>query len=179
MFKFIANIFAAQRNAAALLAAMDELHAVEAKTKSIISHATGGAFSDLDASLNDICVEISKSKNHVYHEARKMEREALAGDLLHSMHDAERRVLVLLHDEVGRKLADIAEEARLTVDEVRIIAKGFVIKGLAYFCPLFDMDSGTPKGSGYLLSPEGNELKARQLAANVADSAAKARALAA
>jgi hypothetical protein len=179
MFKVIANIIAAQRNAAALLAAMDELHAVEAKFRNIVSHATGGALQDITLPLNTIAVEISRCRNSVWEQAQESKAKELAGDLLHSMHDAERRVLVLLHDEVGRKLADIAEEARLTVDEVRTIAKGFVIKGLAYIGTLMNESDGTMAGRGYLLTGAGYDLKARQLAANVADSAAAAKALAA
>lgn len=172
MFKFIANLITAQRNATLLTEAKADLFLLETKTKSIISHATGGHFADIDGTLNDICVEISKAKNWVYNEARKMERAALAGDLLHSMHDVERRVLVILHDEFTRPLALIAGEVGLKVDEVRTIVKGFVLKGLANFGPATDEDTGRPSGSGYTLTSTGAELKARQLAADVNASAA-------
>ena len=181
MFKFVANIFAAQRNARLLAEVRADLFLLETKAKSIISHATGGVTSDLDATLNDICVEISAAKNRVFIEALAMgaERKAkeLAGDLLHSMHDVERRVLVVLHDEVCRPLALIASEVGRTIDEVRTIIKGFVIKGLAHFGPAVN-DDGRPAGSGYTLTGAGAALKSRQLAADVAASAAAAKAVA-
>jgi hypothetical protein len=174
MFKFISNIINAQRNTKLLAEAETELFLLEEKTKSIISHATGGVGADIDDALNDICVEISALRNHIYHEGRKMERELLSGDLLHSMHEAERKVLVTLHSELGRPLALVAEETGLALNDVRTLAKGLVIKGLAYFGPLFDTDGGYPKGSGYVLTDDGAELKTRALAADVAASAAKA-----
>jgi hypothetical protein len=161
MFKFIANLIAAQRNATALATVKADFADMEAKFRNIVSHATGGNSADITRPLNDIAVEISALRNRIYSEGRKMERRILAGDLLHSMHDVERAVLKAMHDEIGRPLASIAEEVGLKADEVRTIVKGFVLKGLAHFGPLFDMDSGTPKGSGYLLTDEGAALKRR------------------
>ena len=43
--------------------AVDELRA---KMRMIVSHATGGSFSDIDASVNDICVRITANRNHIY-----------------------------------------------------------------------------------------------------------------
>lgn len=171
MLTFVKNILAAQRNAAALAAAKADLSALERKFRNIVSHATGGAFTDIKASLNDIAVEISASKNRVFNEAIVIgaERKAaeLAGDLLHSMHEVERKVLVELHDDVGVRLATIGDATGLKVDEVRTIVRGFAIKGLAFFGPLVDMDYGTPKGSGYLLTPEGADLRSRAIAARI------------
>lgn len=182
MFKFLSNIIHAQSNARLLAAAENEFAALEAKARAIVSHATGGALTDVDKGLQYILGEISLSRGRVYHlaltngAARKAEE--LAGDLLHSMHDVERKVLVILHDEVCRPLALISKEAGLKVEEVRTIVKGFVIKGLAAFGPATDVD-GRPAGSGYTLTDTGADLKTRQLAANVAASAEKAKALAA
>lgn len=178
MFKFIANFFAAQRNAAALVLAYGELKELEAKFRNVVSHATAGHTADITAPLNDIAVEISRVRNGVWKHAQESKARELAGDLLHSMHEAERKVLVTFHDEVGRPLADVADYTGLSLNDVRTLAKGLVIKGLAHFGPLVN-DDGHPAGSGYLLTVDGAILKDRQLAANViasANAAAKLKA---
>jgi hypothetical protein len=173
VFKFISNIVHAQRNAALLATARADLFALEAKARNIVSHATGGLTRDIGRSLNDISVDITRHLNDAWHGGAREKARELAGDLLHSMHEAERKVLVILHNEVCRPLALIAEETGLAVDEVRTLVKGFVIKGLATFGPATS-DEGMAAGSGYTLTDAGQELKARQLAANVVDSAARA-----
>lgn len=177
MFTFFKNIIRAQRTATALAAVTADLKALERKAINIVSHATGGDFADITASLNDIGVEISKHHNRNFNMGRNegMRRKAseLRGDLLHSMHEAERKVLVTFHEEIGRPLADVAAHTGLALNDVRTLAKGLVIKGLAYFGTLVN-DEGQPAGSGYLLTVAGADLKTRALAADVAASAALA-----
>jgi hypothetical protein len=174
MFTFIKNIYSAQSLARRVASAEAELAALEVKARNIVSHATGGALTDLSKSLNDICVEISAVKNRIFNEALAIgaERKAkeLAGDLLHSMHDVERKVLVALHSEFVRPLDAIASFTNLAVNDVRAIVRGFVLKGVAEFGPAMN-DEGAVTGSGYTLTDTGNEMKTRQLAADVADSA--------
>lgn len=160
MFKFFSNILAAQRNARAL----DYL---EFKTSAIVRHATEGAIPwtghklPLDTILKAIHSHFSRLETAAFSEGAEHKEKALAGDILHSMHEAERKVLVGLDDEVGHKLGDIAAESGLALNDVRTLAKGLAIKGLAYYGPLVDLEHGTPKGSGYLLTGEGARLKAR------------------
>lgn len=163
MFNFVSNILAANRNAKALAE-------MEGKFRNVVSHATAGLTADITAPLNDIAVEISRVRNGVWAHAQESKAKELAGDLLHSMHAAERAVLVTFHEEVGRPLADVASYTGLPLNDVRTLAKGLVIKGLAYFGRLVD-DEGRPAGSGYLLTVAGGDLKTRALAADVAASA--------
>lgn len=169
MFKFLSNIAAAQRNAKALAA-------MEGKFRNVVSHATAGNSADITRPLNDIAVDISRVRNGVWKHAQESKARELAGDLLHGMHEAERKVLVTFHDEVGRPLADVASYTGLPLNDVRTLAKGLVIKGLAHFGPLVDMDTGAPKGSGYLLTGAGADLKARALAEEIRESAEAAAA---
>lgn len=49
-----------------LTEAADRIEALQNNMRMIVSHATGGSFDDIDRSVNDICCEISRNRNHVY-----------------------------------------------------------------------------------------------------------------
>jgi UDP-N-acetylglucosamine transferase subunit ALG13 len=56
------------------LKALSEVEDLRGKLRMIISHASGGSLSkpaDVDRSINDICVEISRHKNEIWDQAQK------------------------------------------------------------------------------------------------------------
>lgn len=59
-----------------------ELDALRSKLRNVVSHATGGNWSDhADASLNDICVEISRFRNVLYQDGKDKGREECQPEL--------------------------------------------------------------------------------------------------
>ena len=61
----------------------DDVEQLRHKLRMIVSHATGGMSQDIDASVNDICVEISRSKNEVWKHAQEVAlRDAKADDVV-------------------------------------------------------------------------------------------------
>jgi len=78
------KVFLADADAILSLIASSPMNAVRegeelrGKLRMIVSHATGGASQDIDASINDICVEITRRVNRVWEHAQEAEREACA-----------------------------------------------------------------------------------------------------
>jgi UDP-N-acetylglucosamine transferase subunit ALG13 len=62
-------------------AVWSEVDELRQKLRMIISHASGGHLSnpgDIDRSVNDICVEISRHHNHIWEHAQEVARATLA-----------------------------------------------------------------------------------------------------
>lgn len=55
----------------------DEKAALNTKLRMIVSHATGGASQDTEASVNDICVRITQRSNAVYEAGKKATAELI------------------------------------------------------------------------------------------------------
>jgi hypothetical protein len=49
----------------------DQREALQHKLRMVVSHATGGSSQDIDASVNDICVEITRMRNMVWEGGRQ------------------------------------------------------------------------------------------------------------
>lgn len=157
MFTFIANIIFAQRNAREIIHLEADLAAVRARFRNVVSHATGGASTDIARSLNDIGVEVSKHHNRNYN-AGMAEGARRAASAVAHLSEAERKVLDSMLHECGRKLATIATETGVMDGDVRAIVRVFVQRGLAEFGHLVD-DEGALMGRGYCLTDAGHKLQ--------------------
>lgn len=159
MRQFIANLFAAQRNAAEVARLNGEIVHIRARFRNIVLHATGGETGAIDGPLNDIAVEISRSRNQAYNAGMEEGVRRLAHNPLANMSGAELAVLDEMSEELGFKLATLATRTGLMDGDVRAIVRTFALRGLAQFGPLYDLGDGTLKGRGYTLTEAGYALQ--------------------
>lgn len=127
---------------------------LRAKLRMIVSHATGGDSQDIDASINDICVRITETRNHVYQAGKERgKREALAtlspplpsrdalGDLrgtFERLADGGFSEDVLIHSDEARALVTLIDAPALSPlpspGVERIVGTGSKYKTLDEFC---------------------------------------------
>lgn len=147
-------MFARRSTLAAAIARAEAAEAAlgqsERRQRMIVAHATGGATSDISRSVNDICVDISRTRNTVF-----------AAGRLADMTPAERNVLDVLSDELVTPIPQMAADLGVPENTVRTILRSFAHKGLVHL-DYARTDGGEGPdlcGRGYCLTSTGLTLQ--------------------